>query len=110
MSDDDRPAYPMTINETANQVRLWREETGFVTEHRNILAKLMLVVTECAEAAEDARHERWDHFGEEIADAIIRLFDIGDSLGYDLEHEIYRKQKINMERPRRNGIPEASDE
>ena len=100
----------MGINETAATVVEWRIKQGFVTEQRNVLAKLMLVVTECAEAADDARHGRWMHFGEEIADAIIRLFDLGASLGYDMEHHIALKMKVNEARKYRHGVSEESDE
>ena len=92
----------MTINETARSITAWRERKGFETTKENMLSKLMLVVTECAEAAEDVRHGRWNHFGEEIADAMIRLMDIGNTLGYDLEAEIERKMAINEKRPYRH--------
>lgn len=93
----------MTINETAKDVAEIRAAHGFETSRENMLGKLMLVVTELAEAAEDVRHERWEHFGEEIADAMIRLMDIGHSLGYDLEKEITRKMEINRGRPHLHG-------
>ena len=59
----------------------------------------MLVVTEVAEAAEDVRHEQWDHFGEELADVCIRVLDICASLGIDLEYEIVAKMLKNEQRP-----------
>jgi len=91
------------MNEWATEIKAWRETKGFVTNRENMLEKLMLVVTECAEAAEDVRHARWDHFGEEIADTIIRLLDICGTLGIDIDAEVARKMTINLQRPFRHG-------
>ena len=92
-----------SINDIAKRIVTWRISQGFMTTKENMLGKLMLVVTECAEAAEDVRNENWDHFGEEIADAMIRLMDIRHTLGYDLNHEIERKMAINEGRPYMHG-------
>lgn len=93
----------MTIAEWSQEVALWREATGFVTTRENMLEKLMLVVSEVAEAAEDVRHARWEHFPEEIADTTIRLLDIAGSLGIDLEAAIEAKMEKNRKRPYRHG-------
>lgn len=91
------------LNEWAAAISQWRERKGFITTRENMLEKLMLVVTEIAEAAEDVRHQRWEHFGEEIADTMIRLLDIAGTLGIDIEAEIARKMAINEGRPWRHG-------
>ena len=83
----------------SNEIKDWRETKGFETSKENMLGKLMLVVSELAEAAEDVRHEKWEHFGEEIADTFIRLLDICGSLDINIEKEIERKMKINWDRP-----------
>ena len=64
---------------------------------------MMLVVTECSEAVEADRQGDKEHIGEEIADAVIRLFDLAEGFGYDLEAEIQRKHEINLQRPRKHG-------
>ena len=92
------------LNEAAKEVMENRIAHGFVTTKQNMLEKLMLVVTEAAEAAEDVRHDDWGHFGEELADLMIRVMDIGATLGIDLEHEIDRKMAINQERPYLHGL------
>jgi NTP pyrophosphatase (non-canonical NTP hydrolase) len=74
------------------------KKNGFVTTKENMLGKLMLVVTEIAEAAEDVRHEKWEHFGEELADTMIRIMDIAANVGINLEVEIDRKMLINANR------------
>ena len=85
----------MRINEWCTYIAEWREKRGFITNKDNMLGKLMLVVTECAEAAEDVRGCNWEHFPEEIADTCIRLFDIAGSLGFDLEAAIAVKMGKN---------------
>lgn len=83
----------MTINEIANEIREWRISKGFETTKENMLGKLMLVVTELCEAAEDVDADNFAHLGEELADAMIRLMDIGSTLEYDLDAEVAGQQK-----------------
>ena len=91
------------MNQLAREIMAIRIEHGFETSKENMLGKLMLVVTEISEAAEDVRHQNWDHFSEEIADTIIRLLDICATLDIDIEAEIARKVEINRARPFRHG-------
>ena len=41
------------LNDLAEAIAVWREEKGFATNWRNVPEKLMLTVTELAEAMED---------------------------------------------------------
>jgi hypothetical protein len=76
-------------------------------ELRNLYvsAKLMLVVTELAEAMEALREHSADditdsNFDEELVDSHIRLFALADLLGYDKQGEaILKKMGINVSRP-----------
>lgn len=86
-----------------------------------ILAKLMLVNTELAEAAERVRSpdfkpdEYWetrgavgkpgkpDGFGVELGDAVIRLMDLCGKLKISLERSIRNKHYYNETRPQRHG-------
>lgn len=77
-----------------------REIHGFycpasIDETDAMLAKLMLVVTEVAEAAEAVRHGDFENFKEEIADIQIRLLDIAASVGFDTDVEIEKKMDKN---------------
>ena len=65
--------------------------------------KLMLVVTELAEAMEAYRKDDKKNFGEEIADTFIRMLDISGSIGIDVEDEIQKKMEINKKRPYKHG-------
>jgi len=74
----------------------------------------MLVVTELAEAVETIRdgwnpaevryvNRKPEGFPVEIADAIIRLADIGYQFDLDLESVIAEKMAFNRTRPRMHG-------
>lgn len=76
------------FNELAGSITQWRIRQGF---------------TECAEAAEAVRNADYKNFAEEIADCIIRLADIGNTIGMNIEGEINRKMAINRKRPRLHG-------
>jgi NTP pyrophosphatase (non-canonical NTP hydrolase) len=70
---------------------------------RHILSWLMLVVTELAEAAEEVRLGDKEKFAEECADTLIRLADLCEALGIDLEAETIKKMARNAERPAMHG-------
>jgi len=99
------------MNELARRIAQWRESKTFRTPNTlddeasrdAMLGKLMLVVTEIAEAAEAVRHTDDANFAEEIADAMIRLLDITGTMGIDIEREINKKMEKNVERPVRHG-------
>lgn len=92
------------------QIGEWRRSKDFHTpssikgpEGDYMLGKLMLVVTEVAEAAEAVRHMDEENFKEEIADTFIRLFDICDACGFDAEYEIRVKMRTNQQREKLHG-------
>lgn len=79
-----------------------------------IASKLMLVVSELSEALEELREGRvvhWEHpedkkpegFGVELADAVIRIFDLAGWLNIDLAELIKIKMEYNETRPYRHG-------
>lgn len=87
---------------------------GFWTENPNIAEKLMLIVSEIAEALEHHRAGlpldgllikggKPDGFGIELADAIIRIGDLAAYLGLDLEFLVKRKMAYNATRPFKHG-------
>lgn len=99
------------INDYARLIGDWRRNHGFYTpenidteKNRDMmLGKLMLIDTEIAEAAEAVRHNNFDNFKEELADAFIRLMDITNSCNIDIEIEIVKKMSINKQRPIKHG-------
>lgn len=98
-----------------------------------VMSKLMLITTELAEAAEVFRDAKkfpylrgtyqaeeqgqplriykdgWAHplkpegFGSELADVIIRVFDLAEELNIDLGDEVLRKMRYNATREYRHG-------
>ena len=96
-----------------NTTNGWRE--GFDRESvTGQLAQVMLVITELAELVEDLRDGHpidsvWytDRKPEgpvsELADAAIRILDIADIYGIDLEEAVHEKLAYNTRRGYRHG-------
>lgn len=81
-----------------------------------VAAKLMLIVSEAAEALEELRAnptilacEHQDEngkplgFGPELADIVIRVFDLAEHLDIDLDQVIREKMAYNKRRKHRHG-------
>jgi NTP pyrophosphatase (non-canonical NTP hydrolase) len=83
------------MNKLAADIARWRESQPHPNRDDHLMASLMMVVTELAEAAEDVRYGRWDHLPEELADAMIRLLGICGHLGIDIERAVYNKMEKN---------------
>ena len=81
---------------------------GFWDRERNVGEMLMLVVSELGEAIEAHRTGAFgigakDTFEDEIADAVIRLFDLCGGLGINLEKQMEWKLAFNKKRGVRHG-------
>lgn len=84
-----------------------------------VLHKLMLVVTEIAEAAEAVRDDEYAQTGgvwgqddqitkpegmvSELADAVIRIMHLTGAMGFSLEHAIRDKMEYNRQREYMHG-------
>ena len=79
-----------------------------------LAAKLMLIVSEAAEALEDVRAGQLTTYASapdgkpcglpsELADIIIRTLDLAELLGIDMESEMRLKHSFNRTRPHRHG-------
>jgi NTP pyrophosphatase (non-canonical NTP hydrolase) len=98
----------------------------FVLKKRNLSELLMLIVSELGEACEALRKnirqqpegyytidnknklfksKEWikDTFEDELADAVIRICDLAESEGIDLEWQIQKKLEYNKTRPHKHG-------
>ena len=118
------------LNKLAAQVYEGNKQRGFDVAKENIGQSLMLVVSEISEALEADRKDKHttrdtvlklhyetnlgqfitvfksdvkDSFEDEIADAMIRLFDLCGGLGIDIERHIELKLKYNATREFRHG-------
>lgn len=65
--------------------------------------KLMLMVSELAEALEGQRDGDDDNYGEELADVVIRAFENAQKNKVPIGDVIIRKMAVNAERPHRHG-------
>lgn len=81
----------------------WREAQGFSMSWDLIPEKLMLIVTEAAEAMEAYRSDDRANFGEELADIIIRTLDLCGGLGVDIQGAVMQKMEVNFTRPKKHG-------
>lgn len=93
-------SYPITepLNDLAKEQLKWLESVGWVGK-TTPLEDLMLVVSECGEAANECRGETpTENFPIELADIILRVLGIAAKNGVDLDEAIYRKMEINRER------------
>ncbi|HAN91236.1 MAG TPA: hypothetical protein DCQ33_04045 [Nitrospira sp.] len=75
---------------------------GRVSTHAE---RLMLIVSECSEALEELRKPEYDAaaFGSELADIVIRTFDLAVSADVDIGQAIQDKHAKNIKRPFRHG-------
>lgn len=120
------------INDLAQSIHEWARDKGWWAKYqqtrqqtptgRNIqldadqvASKLMLAVSELAEALEVVRDpsrgytdvwmegEKPEGLGIEIADCIIRLLDLSEALGIDIGGCISTKMGYNLTRPYKHG-------
>ncbi|MDQ1280035.1 MAG: hypothetical protein QG670_1297 [Thermoproteota archaeon] len=78
-------------------------EHGFIWEKGDIDSMLLRLHSEVSEASEAARDEDWNGLAEELADTFIRLANIAEVMGVDLEVEVEKKHDINVSRPSLHG-------
>ena len=93
----------MTIKKWCEEVHKVAIEHGWWNDPRPIPELLCLIHSEVSEALEAHRSDDMHNFEEEIADVVIRVFDLCAALEIDLEQAVSRKNEINKKRPYRHG-------
>jgi NTP pyrophosphatase (non-canonical NTP hydrolase) len=95
----------MTLNELIDTCHNDAAKSGWWDKPRNVGEALMLCVSELSEAMEgDRKNLMDDHLPHrkmlevELADAVIRIFDLAGGLGLDLEGAISEKLAYNRQR------------
>lgn len=120
-NDSDVPAEKFAEYLTVNALQylqdgitLWAISKGWLTEEpRNPAEQLMLIVTELAEACEAFRvgnppcerpgMEHYSHAAEELADVVIRCFQMAGEHDIPLPEVIQAKMAFNQTRPTKHG-------
>jgi NTP pyrophosphatase (non-canonical NTP hydrolase) len=95
----------MNLNEIAKLAHENAVKKGFWDKSENIGEKLMLIVTEIAEAMEEYRKKDFniDLFAEELADTVIRICDLSGKMNIDLDSQVQKKMLKNIDRPYLHG-------
>ena len=104
-----------TMRVIAEECHAVAKKSGWWTSQRAIPEMLMLMVTELAEAMEEYRNGHTakdvyyradgkpEGFGVELADTVIRIFDVATGLGIDITDLVEVKIAYNKTRPYRHG-------
>lgn len=91
---------PIGLNQKMLEVRALADGKGFSSEPERIWEMLALIHTEISEATDAYKKgEPFDHIGEELIDAIIRILHLCSALNLDAEALFQAKMKKNWERP-----------
>ncbi|SET85165.1 MazG nucleotide pyrophosphohydrolase domain-containing protein [Thalassotalea agarivorans] len=93
----------MNINDIAKANYDWVEAMGW--HNKTPLEALALIASEVGEAVNECRGDTpTEHFGEELADIILRVLDLAHWQGIDMEKVIALKMQKNAERGNRGRI------
>lgn len=91
----------MTIKKLAKSIHKVAKEHGWWNGDITIPGRLCLIHSEVSEALEAYRNRQ--DLSEELADIVIRVFDLAESEKIDIEKAIMEKHKINEKRSWRHG-------
>ncbi|NMP31184.1 nucleotide pyrophosphohydrolase [Thalassotalea sp. M1531] len=93
----------MQLNDIAQQHFEWVEEMGW--HNKTPLEALALVASEVGEAINECRGEKpTEHFGEELADIVLRVIDLAHWQGIDIEQVLLAKIDKNKQRGNRGRL------
>lgn len=91
------------INQLVREAHLTAIDKGWWDNPRPTLECIALMHCELSEAVEAYRKGEEGHIVEELADVLIRIFDLCGHTGWDLEHAITTKMAFNKTRSYRHG-------
>jgi NTP pyrophosphatase (non-canonical NTP hydrolase) len=87
----------MNINELCEKQFDWVERMGW--HNKTVLEALALVASEVGEAVNECRgKDPTEDFGRELADIVLRVADLAQWQGIDLQKEILDKMAVNERR------------
>ncbi len=93
----------MRLDEMQQEAHRNSREKGFWDTPPNLAEKLALIHSEVSEALEELRKPDSPGIGEELADVVIRVMDLAEYLGINLELEIAQKMERNKLRAHKHG-------
>ena len=93
----------MEINKFAEEVHQLARDNGWWDNFRDVPELLCLIHSEVSEALEHWRRKDDEKIAEELADIVIRTFDMANSMGIDIEEVLRAKHEKNKKRPYRHG-------
>jgi NTP pyrophosphatase (non-canonical NTP hydrolase) len=92
---------------TPSEVHALAKEKGWYDNQREIPELLCLIHSEISEALEGYRKNipngEKGCIGEELADAVIRIWDMCSYLNINITEEVNKKHEFNKTRPYRHG-------
>lgn len=91
------------LDELSREIRMQNERKGFITNWECLPAKLMLIVTEVAEAMEAYRDQDRAEVIHELCDVLVRTFDLLGALDCSVSKELGKVLENNEKRPYRHG-------
>jgi NTP pyrophosphatase (non-canonical NTP hydrolase) len=97
------PGKRLSINQLVTLAHNNAKKKGFWKEPRETGTILALIHSEVSEALEADRKGTEEEFQEELADIIIRVFDVAGARKVDLESVICKKMMYNQTRPALHG-------
>lgn len=93
----------MELSKLAVEVHRNAVEKGWWETIRPVPELLCLIHSEVSEALEAYRNKNPENLKEELADIMIRVMDMAEGLGYDIEGAILSKHDYNKSRAYRHG-------
>lgn len=93
------------LNSLASKCHAASREKGFWPENRSIPECVALIHSELSEFLEELRKTEISHdsLSEEMADVLIRCFDLSCHLNIDLDYSVAKKMEKNSNRPMKHG-------
>lgn len=91
------------INQLVKEAFETAKSKGWHDEERETGTMLALIHAEVSEALEADRKGDQEHFAEELADVVIRVFDLCGLYDIDLQKAIEQKMAYNKTRPYKHG-------
>jgi len=96
----DSPTHTGGLNAKVAEVKAMCEAKGFSSDHARIWEMLALIHTEISEATDAYKKgQPLEAMGEELIDAIIRIFHLLAALGLDADVLFDAKMAKNWQRP-----------